>query len=284
MVNAINYRIIQQVDELTCILEKSCRQDLYGPADFWKVLGEKHKELIRRQGIEQFKRTINFEYHQWEVRSIADAKIALLLQQLLRRGKIPYGPLLTRISHSDLDSIQEVCPYSYAIFMGLLWQFALLTDQLGCLKCCHEPTFGNPLAVMYCGSLISQDLATSSIELNRIAHELDVDKIRKISEIGSGYGRLAYMVYNRFPDKEYCMFDIPPALVIAQYYLAVTCGEHSVAIYQPDNLLFLKPRTETRIRAFLPHELEKFPDGYFDLMINILLTRCHVIKYLITLN
>jgi hypothetical protein len=169
----------------------------------------------------------------------------------------------------DLANVPQVESVPYTVFMGLLWQFALMVDQLGCLRCCREPAFGGPLAVKYQGRLISQDLATSAVELNRIAHEIEIDKIRNVAEIGSGYGRLAYVTRIRFPEMEYCLFDIPPALVIARNYLFAVCGADSVLMCEAGGPRVVRQQPAARIRTFLPHEMELFPDGYFDLVINI---------------
>ena len=154
---------------------------------------------------------------------------------------------------------------AYAAYVGLLWQYALLEDRLGCLQVCEEPTAGDPLPITYEGKLISQDLALSTLELNFISKYIDMSKVRRIAEIGAGYGRLAYVITKLYPNIEYSIFDIPPALAIMQNYLACVLGENKVSAFSKSPVI----TSSRQIGAFLPHQIELFPDGYFDLVINV---------------
>ena len=183
------------------------------------------------------------------------------------------GDCLTEFCLAKMDAaavagIEQIQPGAYTLFMGLLWQYALLKDTLACLDICEEPLFGDPLPVTYKGRLISQDLATTSLELNRIAQHIDLSKIRKVAEIGAGYGRVPYVFIHRFPETSYSIFDIPPALVISQNYLFQTLGSKLVRKFEKCTAA---PEVSPApgISAYLPHQLEYFPDDYFDLVINI---------------
>ena len=268
--DALDEEIINQIDAMSAALSRQPEHDLYGPAKFWESLGEKHKALIRDHGFGKFKQTINFEYHQWEVLSLRDPKIRNLMRQLLKSGSLPNGLVRAKIDAKQVAGIEQIKPTAYAAFMGLLWQYALLKDQLGCLEVCSEPMLGDPIPVTYQGKLISQDLATSSLELNRIAQHVDMSQVKTIAEIGAGYGRLAYLVMIRFPGLEYSIFDVPPALAISQNYLASTLGEDAVDLFREDAVVPEEdsPRN-SKVKAFLPHQMKLFPDDYFDLVINI---------------
>jgi putative sugar O-methyltransferase len=275
---SLDTKIIEQIDQMTRCIAEQPRTDLYGPAAFWESLGEKHKDLLKESGFEKFKQTINFEYHQYEISSIADRKILRLFRLLLEAFQIPYGMVLTRIdANGTLKNVSRVrpdfsfSPRLYSFFMGLYWQYALIKDRIGCLSVCDEPLTGGPIPVTYQGKLVSQDLATSSMELNCIAAHIDMSKVKKIAEIGAGYGRLANLAASTYAEMEYCIFDIPPALAISQNYLAQTMGEGKVRMFSRAAAEFAsmdKPSSHM-IKAFLPHQLECFPDGYFDLVINI---------------
>src|SRR5258705_11280986 len=84
LMDSLDKKIIDQIDSVSSVLSSHTHRDLYGPAAFWNSLGEKHKRLIREQGFRRFKRTINFEYHQWGLRSLRDSKIRSLLLELIR--------------------------------------------------------------------------------------------------------------------------------------------------------------------------------------------------------
>ncbi|MEW6325091.1 MAG: putative sugar O-methyltransferase, partial [Nitrospirota bacterium] len=98
---------------------------------------------------------------------------------------------------------------------------------------------------------------------------VDPSNIRSVAEIGAGYGRLAHMAVSRFPHWRYCIFDIPPAVVISQHYLAALLGEPAVRPVPAGEEAGADGDDAPRVRVFLPHQLEQFPDGYFDLVINI---------------
>lgn len=259
-----------------CLSEQT-KRNLYGAAAFWETLGDKHKMLIKESGFDKFKQTINFEYNQYEISSLRDRKILSLFIRLLQELKIPYGMFLTEIDATnalkDLPKIRSdfsFKPKLYAVFMGLLWQYALIKDRLGCLSVCEEPLVGDPIPVYYKGKLISQDLATSSIELNCVARHVDMSKIKKVAEIGAGYGRFAYLAASKYTDMEYCIFDIPPALAVSQNYLSMAMGENNVQMFSKNrDFSSGHDSLSCRIKSFLPHQLESFPDGYFDLVVNI---------------
>jgi putative sugar O-methyltransferase len=285
--DTLDQKVIEQIDALSGILSGLQDRALYGPARFWETISQKHTRLIAEYGFRAFKRTLNFEYHQWGVRSFNDEKTKRLFRGLLCRGKLPFDLFTLRVDTDEMlhirwpDSIDPGTGsvameqrarlrrriYAYTLYIGLLWQFARCEDKLNTLGLCQEPELGCPLPITRKGKLISQDLATSSLELNRIAQHVDMSEVRRIAEIGSGYGRLAYMVRKVFPHVEYCIFDIPPALAIAQNYLALTLGQDEVRMFeeQPAGVENGRPG----VRAFLPNQLNLFPDDHFDLMINI---------------
>lgn len=258
-----------QIDSMNSLLSQSHSKDLYGAAEFWRELGEKHKKMLYNHGFSNFKQTINFEYIQWAVGGISDPMIRKLIINLIKKGVVPYGPLYMKcVKENIIKSDIKINFTAYSIFLGLLWQYALKTDKLGCLNVCEEPAFGNPLPFYYKNQLISQDLATSIIELNKIHSVIDLNKIKNIAEIGSGYGRLAFATLKRFPSIRYSLFDIPPAIVIAQNYLSEIFGNEFVKTVQ-ETAQYSNENSPSKISAYLPHQLEDFPDNHFDLMINI---------------
>lgn len=285
--SAPDQRVIEDIRDLSASLSQASDYALYGPAKFWETLSEKHGRLILEYGFQRFKRTVNFEYNQWGVQSFKDPKIRNLLRLLFRRHRVPSGWLRTRVNKESISDVRwpdgidaatgeavALSPVNtwkrfqaYTFYVGLLWQYAMLEDRLGCLRVCDEPTVGSPLPITYKGKLISQDLATSSMELNLIAKYVDMSKVVRIAEIGAGYGRLADVTAKMFPHVEYHIFDIPPALAISQNYLACTLGESAVSMF--DENPHYGSLEGCRVRAFLPHQMERFPNGYFDLVINI---------------
>lgn len=286
--NDLNQKVMDDIASLLLAVADQPNKALCGPAEFWESLSDKHMQLLRKYGFQRFKRVINFEYHQWGVRKFSHPMIRQLLKRLLGRHQVPQALFWTRVKWEDIsdicwpdavsDSTEKTSGVgraslksllAYAVYVGLLWQYALYQDRLGCLAACDEPTLGCPLPITYKGKLISQDLATSAIELNHITEHIDLSKINRIGEIGAGYGRLAYMTVKMFPHIEYCIFDIPPALAVAQNYLAYTLGLDTVAMYQEYPFISVPDASGQRVKAFLPHQLELVPDRSFGLVINV---------------
>jgi putative sugar O-methyltransferase len=255
-------------------------------AGYWDTHGQKHLALIVEFGFGNFKRTINFEYGQWGVTSLRDPKIRRLLWNLIRLKQLPLGGLLATCDYRDLSSIRwpdgiesrgaSVTRHArfggrrrlriYAFYGGLLWQYAELKDRLGCLRKLQEPRLGNPLPVRYRGRLISQDLAFAALELNRIAMHVPIAKVRRVLEIGAGYGRLAFVIRSLFPHVEYTIVDIPPALAVSRTYL------DAVSVQGTDSgasEIGIRRDGPGRMNFLLPEALGQVPDGYYDLVINV---------------
>ncbi|MFZ2491601.1 MAG: putative sugar O-methyltransferase [Thermoanaerobaculia bacterium] len=285
-IDVVTARVLADISRMRSML-KAGPGELYDASPFWNTLGQKHAELIEEYGFGVFKRTINFEYNQWGVQTFGDPKIRALLEGLWKRRRLPLRLLTTRAHRdawADVRWPDEIASDSgarlgtssntntarrqlaYAFYVALLWAFAVLDDDLGALAGISEPAIGAPIPITRGGRVITQDLALSSLELNRIARHVDLAKIHRVAEIGAGYGRLVHLFVNAFPEVEYSIFDIPPALAVAQHYLAAVLGNDVVAARWTDESL---AGPETRVSTFLPYQLESVPDDHFDLVINV---------------
>jgi putative sugar O-methyltransferase len=225
---------------------------------FWQGLGQVHRDKIATLGFETFKRHINFQYGSWQITKFTSRFTLRCLYALLRRGIVPTvaqvdwrhakpTPTWTDAVTDNKTEAQRL--RAYALYCGLIWQYASVRDQLGSLNVA-EPTLGSPMPVWLHGRLISQDLAMAALDLNRIASVVALDTVRRVLEIGAGYGRLAYLFGSLFPEVEYTIADISPALAVAQNYLpAVMNGKN--------------------FRFMLPNQLDTLPDHEFDLIINV---------------
>lgn len=268
-VYSLNDRVQTDIELITRSVDKMKGHPLYGQNKFWENLGRKHAQMIHEFGFESFKRTVNFTYGQWRVHPFLwDPKIRHLLWAFIRHVRMPSALFSARVDPVDVPGDRTFSPVAYRIFLALLWQWALFDDKLGCLDICDEPRLGQPIPVWYRHRLISQDLAQSSLEANAIARYLPLHKVGRIMEIGAGYGRLAHVVAKVFPAVRYSIFDIPPALAISQNYLGESLGwDHVTAFAESTDPRDLE--LETQVTAFLPHQLAQFPNGYFELAINI---------------
>jgi putative sugar O-methyltransferase len=86
-----------------------------------------------------------------------------------------------------------------------------------------------------------------------------------VAELGAGYGRLAH-VFLAAADVVYCIFDIPPALAVSQWYLRELLGPDRVVCFEAartaGDVAALEPG---QVAFFTPDQLELFPDGWFHL-------------------
>lgn len=176
----------------------------------WAKLAVEHKSEIELHGFANFKRTVNFQYGQWRIASYWDRKILALAL----RGQV---------------SLWGDSPYES--FTQSLWRFAQRHDQLGVLRL-EEPLIGNPISVYLDGRLVTQDLAFSALDINRMNQHIPLVEKRNVLEIGGGCGRLAWAFKKLFSQASYTILDIEPTRSLAKRYLA-ECG---VEVSFPDEI------------------------------------------------
>lgn len=224
-------------------------------SQFWRRLVSKHLELLGQDGFERFKQTLNFEYSQWCVTAPIDPKFWRMQYTFLRTyGQAPALLRRTRYRPSSKAPRWPIpspgAAQIYKAYVSTLWEYSKRQDQLGILDKVEEPSLGAPIPIYDGDTLISQDLALSALEINRVAKHADFYKIKTVLEIGGGYGRWAYVFKKLLPDVEYHIVDIPPTLAISELYLTTLFGN--------DNLHF-----------HLPAALGSLPSKHFDLVVNV---------------
>jgi putative sugar O-methyltransferase len=264
--------------EVTAVIE-AARKDVeaapvvYRPGDFWEELIDVNLEMLRTHGIANFKRTIANNYYQWLTTSLNDPQMQRAIRRWLEHPSLapfvnrleerPSG-LRTTISEGTFD-MSSAAASRYKFFAGALWETARREDRLGLTDRLTEPALGNPIRFRQRGRLVSQDLANSIIECNYLARSGALRPGCRVAELGAGYGRLAYVFSEACP-LTYCIFDVPPALGVAQWYLTELFGADRTVPYMPGEDFRavesrLKPGT---IAFFTPNQLAMFPDGWFD--------------------
>jgi putative sugar O-methyltransferase len=253
---------------------------IYRPSKFWAHLNERNLSQLCRAGLANFKRTVNQNYFNWLPSGFEDNQ----LRNLIRFWAEHPSVLPLRVEIGDVDGLEGFFQSNplldadqrdlYRLFVGLLWHCALCTDRHGVLDRLSEPALGNPLELTLQGKRISQDLANSVRERNVL-----FDALQKIgrpgrpivaAELGAGYGRLAY-VFAVTCTGRYFVFDIPPALYVAQWYLSTLLGDKRVFAFRHfDRFEQVRDELAACDLGFLtPNQLELFPEGYFNAFITI---------------
>jgi putative sugar O-methyltransferase len=234
--------------------------------------------------MDNFKRTVSHNYQNWLITSINDPQLRSMLSQWPRHASAE--PLLNRIeapSHVGYHASRnfEAPEYElafpapreiYKLAVGLLWEYVALGDRAGLLERLDELAIGNPVRITRRGRLISPDLAHSVRERNLLLERLGLtgDEPLCIGELGAGYGRLAE-VFGRTTRYRYVVFDIPPALYVAQWYIKRIFPDAPIFEFRPFDAFseIADELARSRFAFFTANQIEQFPDGYFDCFINM---------------
>jgi putative sugar O-methyltransferase len=269
---ASDREVLDLIDEMRKGVENA--PEIYRPGAFWDELIAVNGEMLATEGIANLKRTVSNNYYNWLVTSMRDPQVmnALIgwlkhptLAPLVNRLEEPVRGLRTTDRQRSFE-LSGVDAWRYKFFVGAMWETARRQDELALTERLSEPLTGNPIRIRHRGRLISQDLANSVLELGFAARSGAVGEGSRVAELGAGYGRLAYVFAEAHP-LVYCIFDIPPALAVAQWYLSQVLGSERVVGYaRHDSFATIEPLLQpARVAFFTPDQMELFPDGWFDL-------------------
>lgn len=266
------------------VAELGASDPIYRPSEFWRYYNDINYKQLEEAGLANFKLTANQNYHNFMPVSPLDPKIRRLVRLWLSAPTL--RPLFFRLEHGYARVGSALVPQAgllklnqerlrvYCIFLGLVWTYSKRIDRFKVLDRLDEPQLGNPIQVRHKGRLVSQDLATSSREFNAImgevAHRRGAATRLVVGELGAGYGRLAHVFLGMTPCR-YLIFDIPPALNVAQWYLANLFPHKKVFRFRRFDKFseVEKELASAEIAFFTANQIAKFPDGYFDLMVSI---------------
>jgi len=104
------------------------------------------------------------------------------------------------------------------------------------LESISEPMVGNPYHVICDGRVITLDLACSVREYWLLSQHIDFSKIKRIVEVGGGYGRTAYVIMKLHPHIKYSMYDVEPSIGLAKRYLNDVLPNNNFEFKTPDQL------------------------------------------------
>ena len=196
------------------------------PSNFWKFFSAENIRMIEKRGINNFKRTVAQNYFNFTVGDPSNDQMRTLIAFW---GQNPdAAPLAAELFGSaELESLHDASflktrteQKAYTLFVGLLWWYTARLHPEGLTARLQEPELGNPVHIYLGDQRISQDLANSIREWSRVAPFLQACTDRPIiAEIGAGYGRVGSVAIQAV-DAKYWVFDISPALAIAEWYLS----------------------------------------------------------------
>jgi putative sugar O-methyltransferase len=250
---------------------------LFLPSAFWRELNEDNRRMLVHEGLANFKRTISNNYFNWLITDHKSELFRHAFRQWLRRPDLL--PLRTRLVETrhlrtntadGLMCLNTIQRHTYRLYVCFVWTIMEDLDRHNLRLKITEPQVGNPLPVMLGTKLLSQDLATSIMECNLIADLVQNLRSPRVAELGAGYGRLAHVYANALPG-QYFIFDIPPALSVAQWYLEQTLGAQRVFRFRRFDR-FDDVRNEldrASVALFTSNQISKFPAHYFDVMVSI---------------
>ncbi len=195
------------------------------PSEFWKVFSAENVRMIEARGIGSFKRTLSQNYFNFTVGDPSNAQMQALITYWAQNPEST--PLAAElVGSAELESLYSAAflktkieQKAYTLFVGLLWWYTSRRHPEGLTEMLQEPELGNPVSIYMGERRISQDLANSIREWSRVAPFLKSCTDRPIvAEIGAGYGRVGAVAVQAV-DAKYWIFDISPALAVAEWYL-----------------------------------------------------------------
>jgi SAM-dependent methyltransferase len=120
--------------------------------------------------------------------------------------------------------------------------------------------------------MISEDLCHSVEEYASIVSGIPAtSRVRRVVEVGAGYGRLAYVFAKARANTQYHIVDIPPALYVSQRYLTTVLGDVPIFRFRRFDRYdeVASEMAGARLVFLEPQQLELLPDGYADLVLTI---------------
>lgn len=264
------------IDETTAMDVLKDASRLYRPSPFWEALASQGISQLRDGGFENFKRTVNMKYFNWNILGIVRHQLIPVFRYwLTNRDWSVFSakfPKSQDLQYKNIKSFNPLSALIYRVYVAMLWHFVSTQDSLHLLTAIDEPLIGNPFHILYKGRQTSQDVCNSIHEFYRAGSAAAADgRTWNVVELGAGYGRLGYVFLKALPASTYCVIDIPPALNLAQEYLSAIFPEEKIFRFRRfDRFEDVREEFEaSRIRFLAAHQIELLPAKEIDLVLNI---------------
>jgi putative sugar O-methyltransferase len=250
--------------------------EIYRSSKFWEHHAElQNKDLAEQGGFAAFKRTVNRFFFQFMVTHPRDPQFRAALRHWVRHPSL--GALLTRLEAplpvppGKVPALRSlVFGRVYATYVAMLAAYTERRDRRGVFAALEEPELGQPIRLLHKGRAVSEDLCNSVLEYTSILDAVPSPP-RLAIELGSGYGRLAWVFLRAQENLRYVLVDIPPGLAIAQSYLTEQFPERKTFRFRHfDSYAEVAEEFESAQIAFLtPNQLDMIPSLHADLFINV---------------
>ncbi len=242
------------------------------PSRYWEYLNELNLGQLAEDGFDEFKRTINTNYFQFQIVALRSPQYRAVTRAWLRHPRVAvFG---ARLAERLVDSSGPIARMdkTYAFYLALLWEYVHRRDRRRLLLQLEEPLLGHPVYIDYRGRRVSEDLCNSVLEFTAITEAIPADEpIGSVIELGAGYGRLAWVFLTVLHDVRYLVVDIPPALAIAEQYLSTLFADRRVFGFRHfDSYADVADELQAAQLVFLtPNQLDLLPPQQVDLFVNV---------------
>lgn len=259
------------------LAEMESASGLVRPSSFWEYINGINLDQLSTTGFREFKRTVNSNYFQWLPTGPRDPQFRAVLRDWARNPSV--APLRASLvddgAYADTRFgtrlNRRTSRWGYAFYVAMLWDAVQRCLSSAVLERLDEPTVGNPLLVRHRGRMVTQDLCNSVLEYATIREGAPLPEDAHIVEVGAGYGRLAWVFLSDMPHVRYLVVDIPPALAIAEEYLAGLFPERTLFPFRRfESYEDIAVEFEVAQIAFMtPNQLDFLPALGSDLFINV---------------
>jgi len=208
----------------------------FKPSNLWQIINVEFRDIMTIHGVENFK------------------------------------------DHYTYRHFSAYSPDNPRIFEAMVWQYyqnIQKRDVLGLLKKIEEPEIGGRGdIVMINGKRLSFDLLQSIDEFYSIYETSAINENTEniIMELGSGYGRLAFVFLKALPNSHYVILDLPESLLLAQFYLSNAFPKISMSTYEQTREIKNVSRNvlkKKRLWFFGAMKFPEFENNATDVFVNI---------------
>lgn len=271
-INSVHDHIV--VQEITKMYDEiDAAPSVFQPSTMWRTVGKKHIAQLERDGLKNFKRTVNQNY--FHIMPLYPNKqFRYMLRKCPRRLKALFTNPFAHLGPVDLGdyrfNLSGLLAVFYVQYLRMFYEYTKEKDTKNLLSKLDEPELGNPLRVRYCKTNIAFDVCNSLLECYAIMEHVENTK-PVIAELGAGYGRLAYVFLKLHPGCKYVIFDIPPTLYVSQWYLSQLFPNLHIFKFRhfDDFEEIRKEYEQADLCFFSSNQLALFSSKQFDIFINI---------------